>query len=208
MDNAFQQGDIQQAFDIYNTFRCRALQPAEYEERLLQRGILDQSVALGRDEAPWPAEKASFFDGGAHATENLGLLLDEQFLAGDGILRMQHCQRTEDEQQDGERIEQLEEQRVIRVKWRNHARQRERSSPANTMEDNRSRWPASRGQATVPRPRVTTTARNSVVFPTEAYTRCGPKRTKSTPANVIPVHTHDSPHPVEPTIHTLGAGAT
>ena len=82
LDDAFQQANIQQAFDIYNTFGCRALQPAKYEERLLQRGILDQSVALGRDEVPRPAEKASFFDGGAHATENLSLLLDEQFLAG------------------------------------------------------------------------------------------------------------------------------
>lgn len=66
LDNALQQGDIQQVFNVYNTFRCRAPQLAEYEERLLQRDIehfeftLDESGVLGRNEAPWPAERASF----------------------------------------------------------------------------------------------------------------------------------------------------
>ena len=60
-------------------------------------------------------------------------------------------------------------------------------------------------QATVTRPSVTTTTKSSVVFSTEAYTRFGPNRTKATPANVIPVHIHGSPHPAGPTINAFSA---
>ena len=62
LDDALQQGDMQPAFDIYNTFRRRALQRADYEEGLLRRGIerfdftLDEFVELDRSEAPWPAD--------------------------------------------------------------------------------------------------------------------------------------------------------
>ena len=62
LDDALQQGDMEPAFDIYNTFRRRALQRVEYEESLLRRGIeyfdfsVDESVMLDRDDAPWPAD--------------------------------------------------------------------------------------------------------------------------------------------------------
>lgn len=63
LDDALQEGDLAPAFDIYNTYRRRALERVEYEAALLAKGIdqfdfrIDETVQTDRFEAPWPATR-------------------------------------------------------------------------------------------------------------------------------------------------------
>lgn len=63
LDDALQEGDLAPAFDIYNTYRRRALERVEYEAALLAKGIdqfdfrIDETVQTDRSEAPWPATR-------------------------------------------------------------------------------------------------------------------------------------------------------
>ena len=65
LDDALAEGDLVPAFDIYNTYRRRALERVEYETALLAEGIeqfdftLDDSVDTDRTEAPWPTTRAA-----------------------------------------------------------------------------------------------------------------------------------------------------
>ena len=64
LDDALAEGDLTPAFDIYNTYRQRALERVEYEAALLAAGIdqfdfgLDDAVRTDREDAPWPATRA------------------------------------------------------------------------------------------------------------------------------------------------------
>ena len=64
LDDALQEGDLAPAFDIYNTYRERALQRVEYENALLAEGVdqfdftVDEVVETDRGEAPRPATRA------------------------------------------------------------------------------------------------------------------------------------------------------
>ena len=63
LDDALQEGDLAPAFDIYNTYRRRALERVKYETALLAEGIdqfdfrIDEAVQMDRSEAPWPATR-------------------------------------------------------------------------------------------------------------------------------------------------------
>ena len=63
LDDALEEGDLTPAFDIYNTYRRRALERVEYEAALLAEGVdqfdfeLDEAVRTNRAEAPWPATR-------------------------------------------------------------------------------------------------------------------------------------------------------
>ena len=63
LDDALQEGDLAPAFDIYNTFRRRALERVEYETAVLAEGVdafdfdIDETVQTDRSEAAWPASR-------------------------------------------------------------------------------------------------------------------------------------------------------
>lgn len=64
LDDALEDGDLEPAFAIYNRYHRRALERIEHDIALLQGGIgefdfdRDESVALDREDAPWPASAA------------------------------------------------------------------------------------------------------------------------------------------------------